>query len=62
MTNALALIQQGTLEDNGVVIRFDAEASSVRQVEFYTSSAPDSLRPRLFVTSSTPAEFDPEQP
>lgn len=62
LTNAVALTLQGTLEDNGVVIRFDAENSALRQVQFYGSDAPDSLRPRLYVTSSTPADFDPETP
>jgi hypothetical protein len=59
MTNAIALILVGTLENNGVTVRFDAENSELRQVEFYGSSAPDSLRPRIFITSSTPADFDP---
>jgi hypothetical protein len=31
-------------------------------VQFYGSGAPDSLRPRLYITSSTPADFDPETP
>jgi hypothetical protein len=59
MTNAIALTLQGTLEDNGIVVRFDAENSELRQVQFYGSNAPDSLRPRIFITSSTPADFDP---
>lgn len=62
ITNAVALTLQGTLEGNGVVIRFDAENSALRQVQFYGSDAPDSLRPRLYITSSTPADFDPELP
>ncbi len=63
MTNAIALMLQGTLENNGVVVRYDAENTQVRQVEFYDSSAPEELRPRLFITTSTPAEFDPgEEP
>ncbi len=61
MTNAVALTVQGTLEDNGVVVRFDAENSELRQVEFYGSNAPDSLRPRIYITSSTPADFDPPE-
>lgn len=59
MTNAISLMLQGTLENNGVVVRFDAENSQLRQVHFYGSSAPDNLRPRIFVTSSTPADFHP---
>ncbi len=62
MTNAIALMLQGTLENHGVVMRYDAENSAIRQVEFYGTSAPDSLRPRLFITSSTPADFDPVTP
>ena len=61
-TNAIALMLQGTLENNGFVVRYDAENSALRQVEFYGSSAADSLRPRLLITSSTPADFDPETP
>jgi hypothetical protein len=59
MTNAINLMLQGTLENNGVVVRFDAENSELRQVEFYGSNAADSLRPRILVTSSTPADFHP---
>jgi hypothetical protein len=60
LTNALALTLQGTLDDNGFVIRFDAENSAVRQVQFYGSSAPDSLRPWVYVTTSTKADFHPK--
>ena len=59
-TNAIALMLQGTLDNNGFVVRYDAENSKLRQVEFYGSNAPDSLRPRLLITSSTPADFDPD--
>ncbi len=59
-TNAIALMLQGTLDNNGFVVRYDAENSKLRQVEFYGSDAPDSLRPRLLITSSTPADFDPD--
>lgn len=62
ITNAVALTLQGTLEDTGVIVRFDAENSALRQVQFYGSGAPDSLRPRLYITSSAPADFDPELP
>jgi hypothetical protein len=61
ITNALALMLQGTLDDNGFVIRFDAENTSIRQVEFYGTSAPDSLRPRVYVTSSAKADFHPKR-
>ena len=59
LTNSIFLTLQGTLQDNGFVIRLDGENSAIRQVEFYGSSAPDTLRPRVFITSSTPATFDP---
>jgi len=59
-TNAIALMLQGTLDNNGFVVRYDAENTKLRQVEFYGSNAPDSLRPRLLITSSTPADFDPD--
>jgi hypothetical protein len=59
VTNAIFLMLQETLEDNGFVIRFKFENTELRQTEFYGSSAADTLRPRVFITSSTPAEFDP---
>lgn len=62
MTNAIALTLEGTIADDGVVIRYDAENSSLRQVAFYGSNAPASLRPRLYITSSTPADFHPGTP
>ncbi len=62
MTNAVALTLDGTLEDTGVVVRYDAENSSLRQVQFYGSDAPANLRPRIHVTSSTPADFHPGTP
>lgn len=61
MTNAIALMLQGALENNGFTIRYDAENTQLRQVEFYGSDAPDSLRPRVLITSSTPADFDPDE-
>jgi hypothetical protein len=57
LTNAIFLTLQGTLADNGFVISFDADNTEVRQLELYGSNAPDSLRPRVYVTSSTPARF-----
>lgn len=58
LTNALFLILEGTLKNNGFAIRFKDENTQLRQVELYGTSAPDSLRPQVFVTSSTPAVFD----
>jgi hypothetical protein len=57
LTNAIFLTLQGSLDDNGFVIRFLNENTELRQVEFYGTAAVDSLRPRVFITSSTPAEF-----
>jgi hypothetical protein len=59
LTNSIFLMLQGTLPDNGFVIRMNDENSELRQVEFYDSSAPDSLRPRVYITSSTPADYHP---
>jgi hypothetical protein len=58
LTNALFLILQGTLKDNGFAIRFKDETTTLRQVELYGTSAPDSLRPRVYATTSSPAVFD----
>jgi hypothetical protein len=58
VTNALLLTLEGQIADYGFVLRFDLENTELRQVEFYGSQAADSLRPRVFVTVSTPAEFD----
>jgi hypothetical protein len=58
LTNSIFLTLQGTLDDNGFVIRMRSENTEVRQIEFYGSSAPDSLRPRVYITSSTPADFE----
>ncbi|HEX6789871.1 MAG TPA: hypothetical protein VF247_01050 [Candidatus Krumholzibacteria bacterium] len=57
LTNALFLILQGTLKDNGFAIRMKDENTLLRQVELYGTDAPDSLRPQVFVTTSTPAVF-----
>jgi hypothetical protein len=58
LTNALFLILQGTLKDNGFAIRFKDETTALRQVELYGTSAPENLRPRVFATTSSPAVFD----
>ena len=57
VTNVLLKILAGEVPDNGFVLRFLTENSEIRQAEFY-SSANDSLRPRVFMTYSTPAGFD----
>jgi hypothetical protein len=57
LANAVFRILQGTLKNTGFAIRCADENTRLRQVEFYGIDAPDSLRPRMFVTSSTPADF-----
>lgn len=57
VTNVLLMILGGKVPDNGFVLRFSAENSEIKQAEFYPSSN-DSLRPRVFMTYSTPAGFD----
>ncbi len=57
MTNAIFLILQDKLKDNGFAVRFSDENLELRQIELYGTDAPDSLRPQIFVTSSTPADF-----
>ena len=56
--NALQLILSEGREDAAFVIGYSAEGASLRRMEFYTSSALDSLRPKYRFTLSTPAEFD----
>jgi len=57
MTNAIFLVLQGKLKNNGFAIRCADENTVPRQIEFYGTNAPDSLKPRIYITSSTPAEF-----
>lgn len=57
MRNAIFLVLQKKLKNNGFAIRFANENTELRQVELYGTGEPDSLRPKIFVTSSTPAVF-----
>ena len=57
LTNSVFLTLQGSLKDNGFVMRLLNENTELRQIEFYGTAAADSLRPRVFITSSTPATF-----
>lgn len=59
VTNTLLGILNGSLPDNGFVMRYVGERTRLRFQEFYTSSAVDSLAPRMILTSSTPADFNP---
>jgi hypothetical protein len=58
LANAIFLVLQGTYEPNGFAIRFKDENTELRQVELYGSEAAASLRPRVFVTTSSPAVFN----
>ncbi|MCK5619170.1 MAG: hypothetical protein KAJ17_07210, partial [Candidatus Krumholzibacteria bacterium] len=57
LTNVLLLILSGEVPDNGFVLRWEQENIEVRQAEFYTS-AHDSLKPKVYLTYSTPADFE----
>jgi hypothetical protein len=57
MTNAIFLVLEGKLKNNGFAIRCADENTVARKIEFYGSEAPDSLKPRLFITASSPAVF-----
>jgi hypothetical protein len=57
MTNAIFLVLQEKLKNNGFAIRCADENTVPRKIEFYGSEAADSLKPRFFITSSTPADF-----
>jgi hypothetical protein len=57
ITNVLLTVLSGGLQNNGFVLRFTSENTEVRQAEFYTSA--DAERgPRIYITYSTPAEFE----
>lgn len=43
--------------NHGFVVRYQGEGISARRVDFYGSSAPDSLRPRMRFTFSEPPAF-----
>jgi hypothetical protein len=58
MPNAIFLVLQGTLKNNGFAIRCKDENTELRQVELYGSDAPAGLRPQVFVTTSSPAVFN----
>jgi hypothetical protein len=57
LTNILLQVLSGAVAENGFVLRFSSENSEVRQAEFYTS-AHATLPPKVFMTYSTPAEFE----
>ena len=57
LTNVLLLILSGEVPDNGFVLRWEQENIEVRQAEFYTS-AHALLKPKVYLTYSTPADFE----
>jgi hypothetical protein len=57
ITNVLLQVLAGTLQDNGFVLRFTSENTEVRQAEFYSSGG-GGPGPRVYVTYSTPADFE----
>lgn len=59
VTNVVVPILAGAAPNTGFVLRFQSEQTELRAVELYGSDAADSLRPRAFFTSSTPATFVP---
>ena len=46
----------------GFVIRYLAEGSTTRRADLYSSAEPDSVRPRMTFTFSTPPTFPPDNP
>jgi len=46
----------------GFVIRYFAEGSATRRADLYSSAEPDSVRPRMTFTFSTPPTFPPDSP
>jgi hypothetical protein len=55
--NILSTLLAKGSEDNALVLRYLSEGSSIRRAEFYTSSAPDSLKPSFTFTYSTAPSF-----
>lgn len=53
----LADLIAGTVDNNGFVMQYTLENTSTRRIEFYGSSAVDSLRPSLTFTSSEAPDF-----
>jgi hypothetical protein len=57
VTNSILGILAGELENNGFVLKFVSENTDIRQAEFFTSGDPF-LGPKLYITYSTPAQFE----
>lgn len=55
--NILSTLLARGVEDPPLVLRFATEGTGIRRLEFYTSDAPDSLKPALAFTYSTAPEF-----
>jgi hypothetical protein len=55
--NILSLMLSEGKEENALALRFAAEGSAIRRAEFYTTNAPDSLKPTFTFTYSTAPKF-----
>ncbi len=55
--STLARLISGGDETAALVLRFASEGTAIRRVDFYSSSAPDSLKPALTYTYSTAPTF-----
>jgi hypothetical protein len=51
-------LQEGTVEDNGMILRLSNEGTKVRHFEFHGGQAPLDVRPRLRIVYSVPARFE----
>jgi hypothetical protein len=55
--NILSTLISRGVDDPPLVLRYSVEGTSIRRVEFYSSDAPDSLKPALAFTYSTAPKF-----
>lgn len=55
--NIVASFLADPSKNHGFVVRYLQEGNSIRRIDFYSSAAADSLKPRMLFTYSTPATF-----
>ncbi len=55
--NIVASFLADPSKNHGFVVRYLQEGNSNRRIDFFSSAAPDSLKPRMVFTYSTPATF-----
>lgn len=53
-------IQEGRVQDRGMLLRLSNEGTKARHFEFFGSAAADSLRPRLRIVYGLPSRFERE--